>query len=330
MNNQDSCSAYYLDAYNSQYFMHQDKKPTQGFLRSVLTKGQHFIFSQANTSIALSAVEALPPSEMAEFESDKTKTMFWNEVRLTSESFSGWSQLYFFVAALAKVSLVIFLPLFYFMLFIGLIFGEGGWEERAIDLYWVTLYGLLPSLLIYGHFKLVNSGHYYLAPFLKSKLLFELNRKTGMVTLFKKGNKIHFSHPFIEFDCVLISAPSPQGHLNYSLALIHRYQDYAVGVPLHTIVGSNQNMAEYHRLWNMIQRYMDTSQPMPDIMILEPARKLDPVTAEYDKMHDREARYWRDMTDEEFKKTLDRIRGKQKNQAATGPAIDIFKKSEVA
>lgn len=46
---------------------------------------------------------------------------------------------------------------------------------------------------------------------LKSKRVYSLNRQTGMVTLFKKGNKERFSHPFIEFDCVLMSAPSPQG-----------------------------------------------------------------------------------------------------------------------
>ncbi|MGD8113225.1 hypothetical protein ACQEXS_22355, partial [Vibrio sp. TRT 17S01] len=141
---------------------------------------------------------------------------------------------------------------------------------------------------------------------------------------FKKGNKKRFEHPFIEFDCVLISAPSPQGHLNYNLMLIHRYHEYSVGVPLHNFVGTNQMVSEYHRLWNMIQRYMDVSQPMPDIMILEPAREKDPTTAAYDKSTNRDPRYWRNMTDEQFEKKIKQLEEKQRSQPATGPAINIF------
>lgn len=63
-------------------------------------------------------------------------------------------------------------------------------------------------------------------------------------------------------------------------------------------------VAEYYRLWNMIQRYMDISQPMPDILVLEPARERDPTTAAYDKQTGRNPRYWRDMSDEEYQQTL--------------------------
>ncbi|MGT0149901.1 hypothetical protein ACT691_11450 [Vibrio metschnikovii] len=70
-----------------------------------------------------------------------------------------------------------------------------------------------------------------------------------------------------------MSAPSPQGHLNYNLMLVHRYHNYSVGVPIGNLIGSNERVAEYYRLWNMIQRYMDISQPMPDILVLEPARE---------------------------------------------------------
>ncbi|MFT4574638.1 hypothetical protein [Marinomonas primoryensis] len=107
--------------------------------------------------------------------------------------------------------------------------------------------------------------------------MFELNRTTGMVTLFKR-NKPYFTHPFIEFDCVLLSCPTRQGFLNYSLTLIHRYSDYSVGVSLGNLLGPNAMVGEYLRFWNMAQGYMDISQPLPDIMILEGARQRDPTT----------------------------------------------------
>jgi hypothetical protein len=145
-----------------------------------------------------------------------------------------------------------------------------------------------------------------------------------MVTLFKK-NKPFFTHPFIEFDCVLMSSPTQQGFLNYSLTLIHRYQDYSVGVPISGSMGPNHKVIEYLRFWNMVQRYMDISQPLPDILVLEPARQRDPTTIAYDKEHNRNPRYWRDMTDDEFAKKMDEIEKAQQNTPATGKPIDIFK-----
>ncbi|MDC5809517.1 hypothetical protein OPW07_07270 [Vibrio europaeus] len=311
-------------AYNSEQFESQAPNPPQGFLRQVLTKGQTFGFSKANNSVAISLAKETKPSSMKTFEKNRDKSIFWNEKTLTCETLSAWSQLYFFIVAMTKGVLLFFLPLGYILLFATAIFGEGGWRPSVPLFYGLTLYGLLPCLFIYGHFKLIGLGHLFLAPFLKSKILFELNKQTGMVTLFKKGNRKRFEHPFIEFDCVLISAPSPQGHLNYNLVLIHRYHEYSVGVPLHNFVGTNQTVSEYHRLWNMIQRYMDVSQPMPDIMILEPAREKDPATAAYDKSTNRDPRYWRDMTDEQFEKEMKQLEEKQRSQPPTGPAINIF------
>ncbi|MBF4317830.1 hypothetical protein EAY30_23390, partial [Vibrio anguillarum] len=261
------------------------------------------------------------PSAMQSYNQDN---LFWDEKDLNSEALSGWSQFYFIIVGMVKVSLILVLPLAYFLIFIGLIFGSGGWSARSETFYGLTLYITFPFLLIYGHFKLVSAGHLFLAPFLKSKRVYSLNRQTGMVTLFKKGNKERFSHPFIEFDCVLMSAPSPQGHLNYNLMLVHRYHDYSVGVPIGNLIGSNERVVEYYRLWNMIQRYMDISQPMPDILVLEPARERDPTTAAYDKQTGRNPRCWRDMSDEEYQQTLKRIAEQQKNQPDTGPKLDIF------
>ncbi|GAA0232330.1 hypothetical protein GCM10009084_17460 [Marinomonas primoryensis] len=89
-------------------------------------------------------------------------------------------------------------------------------------------------------------------------------------------------------------------------------------------MGANHKVIEYHRFWNMVQRYMDISQPLPDILVLEPARQRDPTTITYDKEHNRNSRYWRDMTDDEFAKKMDEIEKVQKNTPATGKSINIF------
>ncbi|QIR07481.1 hypothetical protein [Salinivibrio costicola] len=314
-------------AYNTENITPQSSKPPHGFLQQLLTKGQVFPFTKANDTIALSLARETMPSSIKKTEGNG-KPSFWTEESLDSESLSGWSQLYFLMVGLAKILLILFLPLSYLVFLYPLLFGYASWDKRWDDWlmvsYGLTLYFTLPCLLIWGHYKLVCKGYYFLAPFLKSKRVYSLNRQTGMVTLYKRGNKVRFTHPFIEFDCVLMSAPSPQGHLNYNLMLVHRYQPYSVGVPISNLIGTNERVVEYQRLWNMIQRYMDVSQPMPDLLVLEEARAKDPVTVAHDQQTGRDPRYWRDMSDETYKKTLAEIAEKQKTSPATGPKINIF------
>lgn len=47
---------------------------------------------------------------------------------------------------------------------------------------------------------------------------------------------------------------------------------------------------------------MDTSQPLPDLPQVEPYRHLDPVTAEYDKTHNRPKDYWKKKDPKEVSK----------------------------
>ena len=187
----------------------------------------------------------------------------------------------------------------------------------------VSLYFFLPCFLIVMHSYIFNRG-YLIPPFLGAVKQFELNRQTGMVTLYKGRNKVRFSHPFIEFDCVLLSSPGHQGHLNYMLTLVHRYHNYSVGVPLSTMMGANAMVGEYGRLWNMLQRYMDVSKPMPDILILEAVRELDSTTAAYDAKYPRDPFYWRNMTDDEYLAKLDKIQQLQEQDPVYGKSINIF------
>jgi hypothetical protein len=322
-----SISHYQDAAYSSEDFLPQNPRIAQGFLRRMMTKGKFFSFSQTTDAIAISAIDDITPADMAEYEVDDVG-MYWDEKTFTPESFSSWSQVYMMVASLAKVCLEGILPLAYSIALVFLFIGKGGvvagWNDGWSNIFLgLTLYFTLPCLLIHIHFRLVGSGHYYLAPFLQSKRVFEMNRTTGMVTLFKR-NKPYFTHPFIEFDCVLSSSPTRQGFLNYSLTLIHRYSNYSVGVPLGSLLGANAMVDEYLRFWNMAQRYMDISQSLPDIMILEGARQRDPTTIEYDKEHNRNPRYWRNMTEEEYAQKLKMLKTEQKSIPATGTPIDIF------
>ena len=245
---------------------------------------------------------------------------------------SSWTQAYMFISAVGKISCQFFLPLFIIVFLTMPLYDErSNFVEAFEALGLVLLYGFLPLGLLWGQFELMNRG-YFTPWFLKTKKQFSLNRQTGMVTLYKSNGKPRFSHPFIEFDCILVSAPSQQGLINYALYLVHRYKGYSQGIPLHGLMPNNQLVAEYHALWNMIQRYMDISQPMPDVLILEAARERDITTAKFDLAGKRghPSHYWREMSDEEFTKTLEAIRDKQQKSPKQGPVLDIFKKSKAA
>ncbi len=142
-----------------------------------------------------------------------------------------------------------------------------------------------------------------------------------MVTLFNRHDKVRYCHPFIEFDALLTASPNHQGLLFYSLALVHRYQNYTYTVPLGDLISSNQP-SDYRLLWNVIQQYMDISQPLLDLLILEESRPNDPTTAEYDKQTGRDPHYWRNMSDIEYKVvTKERL---EQQSPFGGVEIDIF------
>jgi len=135
--------------------------------------------------------------------------------------------------------------------------------------------------------------------------LWELNRRTGMVTIFdydnmgeyqRSGTIGEFSYPFHEFDAYISSGPDRQGLIWHQLHLVHRYHDLAID--LSPIVSKDSSMAPHFAAWDFLQNYMDTSRPLPDIPLLEQHRAQDPVTAEHDRRTARPERYWRNMDDE--------------------------------
>jgi hypothetical protein len=119
------------------------------------------------------------------------------------------------------------------------------------------------------------------------------NRQTGMLTIGRRFRK-PFIAPFYEFDVTAQYRPGPHGSGGYAIWLHHRYttQEVFLGAKLHSLDFSlNEAMA----FWDTLQRYMDVTQPLPDLPILEQFRHLDPTTAAHDWEQQRNPRHWRDM-----------------------------------
>jgi hypothetical protein len=125
----------------------------------------------------------------------------------------------------------------------------------------------------------------------------EFNRVTGQVRI-ALGRKRFFEAPFVEFDAYVDRVIQESG-VFYRLMLVHRYTQKTFNKTAFSSIEPNKN--EVLATWDMLQRYMDVSQPLPDTPRLEPFRHLDPVTAEHDRKTGRNPRYWRDLDLEAWK-----------------------------
>ena len=128
----------------------------------------------------------------------------------------------------------------------------------------------------------------------------ELNRQTGTLTIARRFRK-PFVAPFYEFDPVMQLLPTGYGGHDYALWLHHRYDGTKVCLArkVHTLGLDKHNL---YAFWDTLQRYMDVSQPLPDLPVLEQSRHLDPVTAAHDAATGRKPRHWRDLNVEAWKR----------------------------
>jgi len=142
----------------------------------------------------------------------------------------------------------------------------------------------------------------------------ELNRRTGMVTLFKYKRRFPFGKatlvgeecaPFYEFDAYAGVMATPQGLPYHHLYFVHRYRPIQVDIDL---LGGVSNRQDCLALWDLWQNFMDISQPLPDVPLWEEYRHLDPTTAEHDRRIGRPPRYWRDMDDKTYERKILEIR----------------------
>lgn len=117
------------------------------------------------------------------------------------------------------------------------------------------------------------------------------SRETGEVSFAVSGGK-KLTAPFEEFDAY-VERVIEAGGIFYRLMFVHRYTGKQFSQTSLSRVEPVKE--EVMALWDMLQRYMDVSQPLPDVPRLEPFRHLDPVTAEHDKQTGRNPRFWRDL-----------------------------------
>ncbi|CAM4010345.1 hypothetical protein VA7868_01383 [Vibrio aerogenes CECT 7868] len=319
---------YQPTAYNSRDFKRQPRPAENpGWSERMHRRGEKFGYSQVNDSIATSAIREQTPSLVNG--DDNCLGQFWTHQRLEPYTFVRWAGFYFFIASMAKVALQFAYPFFVFLCVI-ISFSDAWTLWDVFDFFIeINLYIALPAIIIYSPILWLNWRDPQIDKekvSLFARKRYTMNRETGMVTLYGEKNRVIFTHPFIEFDCILASNPNHQGLLSYQLMLMHRYHDYGQGINIGVMSGVNMPRAEYRRLWNMIQQYMDVSQPLPDIPMLEPFREQDETTVAYDKQTGRNPRYWREMTDEAFEQKITEIARIQREEdlPPTGPELNIF------
>ncbi|WP_415891628.1 hypothetical protein ACMXYN_09615 [Neptuniibacter sp. PT8_73] len=309
-------------AWNSESFACQKPRPEQGILTKLLQGGDPLPWCRANETVPVSMIEEPTPAEIKQRLQDNKGETHWDENQYSAGSLNKWGLIYFYLAAIGKGFCIFVGPASVLTLLHFILFENWGASEIKEALYIFIPFVFLPSALIWGYFEASGRGYLPIPWFMKAVKHFTFSRSTGKVTRYK-NNKELYSHPFSEFDCYLVSSPSHQGILSYQLHLVHRYHRYSDSIPLHTFTTSEQP-DELKRIWNLIQRYMDTSQPMPDVPELEPARAKDPTTAAWDAQNNRKPNYWFSMDDDEFAEALLELQAEQRFKPSLGPEIDLF------
>ena len=117
-----------------------------------------------------------------------------------------------------------------------------------------------------------------------------------------------------------------KGNQRHTLKVRHRYPQFSKdkrnGLPLEfTFPTDTGSIAERYAMWDMLSRFMDVSQPLPDIPRLEPFRHLDPTTRAFDEAgkRGRSATYWRDLYAKVDEKELNRLRDEHHEKVNTAP-----------
>ena len=223
---------------------------------------------------------------------------------------SGRSQFWIYLISFGKGG-------FFFFLFFGTLValldgfkGEGFfipfWMTAEVVLYWF----LLPFLFLWGlAFLIIHKfPRLWVKPGKGPK--WELNRRTGMITLFEYRRKkvTEKRAPFHEFDAYINTAPDRQGLPMNVLSLEHRYSD--IRIFFGDIQPPDRNTQQLCALWDFIQNYMDVSHPLPDAPLFEEHRRNDPTTAEHDTRIGRNPRYWIDMDEATFKEEQRKMRAR--------------------
>ncbi|ARU87303.1 hypothetical protein [Pseudomonas sp. M30-35] len=216
-----------------------------------------------------------------------------------------------------RFSFYLFLVLSVFVYFVEVIQTKQSWLAVAIDS--ASFYGLLLGIPLFcwglGYLVVHKFPKLWFKP--SRGPIWELNRRTGLVTVFdydnngeykKNGTIGELTAPFYEFDAYLRTSPDRQGLPMNFLYMAHRYRDITINFASLVAADRTPNLA--FALWDFLQNYMDVTRPLPELPCFEESRHLDPVSAEHDKQINRPARYWIDMDDETFDVQLKEMSGR--------------------
>ncbi|SEC63127.1 hypothetical protein SAMN05216205_2829 [Pseudomonas mohnii] len=225
--------------------------------------------------------------------------------------FSGASHFWIYLYSIGKF-------LFWFSLFILLsistlilINAEESWQETALNItkYSSITLGIPLGSWAIGKLVIDKFPNLWIKP--SRGPIWELNRRTGLVTVFdyknngeykKNGTIGELTAPFYEFDAYIATSPDSQGMPLNVLYLAHRYRNIMINFG--ALLCPGPDFQPPCALWDFIQNYMDVSRPLPDLPQYEEYRHLDPTTAEYDRLTGRNPRYWIDMDDATFKQIV--------------------------
>lgn len=202
----------------------------------------------------------------------------------------------------------LFLPFAIGMVILWAETGDGGsfqifWNEAVLP--WIT-YFFIPMLTLWAVGYLLEKHAPHIIYRRPKGPKWELNRRTGMVTLYydpdtdERAGQINAQAPFDEWDGYLVTLPDRQGNLWYRLNLVHKTEEWAL--PLNQLMPATTNREDVLAFWLLICRYMDVTQPLPDIPLFESFRHEDPRTLRHDEKSDRNPRYWRDMSKQEYER----------------------------
>ncbi|MCE4055151.1 hypothetical protein [Pseudomonas sp. Au-Pse12] len=225
------------------------------------------------------------------------------------------SQFWLLMNSAGMLAFIVLLPISLLSFFSGMLSIEGDSIELAIEAlkgFFSWILGIPLLCWLVGHIVVNYFPYIWFRP--PKGPLWELNRRTGLVTFFdykrfkKEGVIDEVTAPFYEFDAYIVTSPDRQGSPMNGLFLIHRYRD--IRINFNNLIAPDNSLQRPCALWDFFQNFMDVSRPLPDIPKYEPFRHLDPVTAEYDRQHQRPPRYWIDMDDETFKAKVKEMLGK--------------------
>ncbi|MCE0559393.1 alkaline shock response membrane anchor protein AmaP [Motilimonas sp. E26] len=178
-------------------------------------------------------------------------------------------------------------------------FIDGGMTEQFWPSFWETMYvggvGIILPCII-SAVICTPILLFCIKKFAKHvKPHFELNRRTGRVKQWcKKTNKLLYDVAFKDCVAETINISTHQGITDYHQVFLRCTTEPKLKIDI-ALFGDNKLGHDVTAIWNFIQRYMDTSRPLPDVPTFEISRHLDPVTAAHDKKIQRNPRYWRDM-----------------------------------